>query len=41
MSYHLTAFELINQLFYINFPSLECKIFRKDLKSTLPLSVAL
>ena len=40
MSYHLTAFELTNQLLYRNFPSLECKIFQKDLKSTLPLSVA-
>ena len=41
MSYDLTAFELINQLLYINFPSLERKIFQKDLKSTLPSSVAL
>ena len=41
MSYHLIAFELINQLLYINFPSLERKIFLKDLKSTLPSSVAL
>ena len=41
MSYHLTAFELTNQLLYTNFPSLERKIFQKDLKSTLPSSVAL
>ena len=41
MSYHLTSFELTNQLLYINFPSLELKIFQKDLKSTLPSSVAL
>ena len=41
ISYHLTAFELINQLLYINFPSLERKSFLKDLKSTLPSSVAL
>ena len=41
MSYHLIASELINQPLYINFPSLECKIFLKDLKSTLPSSVAL
>ena len=41
MSYHLTAFELINQPLYINFPSLERKIFLKDLKSMLPSSVAL
>ena len=27
MSYHLTAFELTSQLLYMNFPSLECKIF--------------
>ena len=40
MSYHLTAFELTNQLLYINFPSLERKIFQKDLKFTLPSSVA-
>ena len=40
MSYHLIAFDLINQL-YINFPSLQRKIFLKDLKSTLPLFVAL
>ena len=31
-SYHLTAFELINQLPYINFPSSECRFFYKDLK---------
>ena len=41
MSYHLIAFELTNQLLYINCPSLERKIFQKDLKSTLPLFVAL
>ena len=41
MSYHLIAFEVINQLLYINFPSLERKTFLKDLKSTLPSSVAL
>ena len=41
MSYHLTVFEPINQLLFINFPSLEHKIFLKDLKSTLPASVAL
>ena len=40
-SYHLTAFELINQLPYINFPSFECGFFKKDLKSTLSSSVAL
>ena len=27
MSYHLTAFELTNQLLYMNFPSLERNIF--------------
>ena len=41
MSYHLTAFELTNQLLYMNFPSLERKSFQKNLKSTLPSSVAL
>ena len=41
MSYHLTAFELTNQLLYMNFPSLERKMFQKDLKSTLPSSAAL
>ena len=43
MSYHLTAFELINQyqLHYITFLSLQRKIFQKDLKSTLASSVAL
>ena len=41
MSYHLTAFELTNQLLYMNFPSLERQIFLKDLMSTLPSSVAL
>ena len=39
MSYHFIALELINQLLYINFPSLEREIFLKDLKSTLPSSV--
>ena len=33
MSYYLTAFELTNQLLYMNFPSLEHKIFQRDLKS--------
>ena len=40
-SYYLTAFELINQLPYINFLTLECRFFQKDLKSTLSSSVAL
>ena len=40
-SYHLTVFELINQLPYINFPSFECRFFKKDLNSTLSSSVAL
>ena len=40
MSY-VTVFEPISQLLFINFPSLEHKIFLKDLKSTLPASVAL
>ena len=40
MSYHLTSFELINQLLYINFRNLERKIFLKDLKSTLRSPVA-
>ena len=40
-SYHFKAFQLINQLLCINFQSLKCKIFLKDLKSTLPSSVAL
>ena len=40
-SYHLTAFELMNQLLYINFLSLERNFFLKDLKYTMPLSVAL
>ena len=39
--YDLTAFELINQLPYSNFPSFECRFFKKDLKSTLSSSVAL
>ena len=41
MSCYSTAFELINQLLYINFLSLERKFFLKDIKSTLPPSVAL
>ena len=32
LSYHLTAFELTYQLLYMNFLSLERKIFQKDLK---------
>ena len=40
-SYHLTDSKLINQLPYINFPSFECRFFKKDLKSTLSWSVAL
>ena len=36
MSYYLIVFELMNQLLYLNFPSLECKIFQTDHKSTLP-----
>ena len=40
-SYHLKAFELVNSLLYIYFPSFEYRIFSKDLKSTLLLSVAL
>ena len=40
-SYHLIAFELLNPLFYIDFPGFEYRIFLKDLKSTLPWSVAL
>ena len=39
-SYHSTAFELINPLLLI-IPSFEYDIFLKDLKSTLPSSVAL
>ena len=41
MSYHLTAFELTNQLLYMNFPSLERKMFQKNLNSMLPSCVAL
>ena len=37
----VTAFELTNQLLYLNFPCLERKIFQTDHKSTLPSSVAL
>ena len=37
-SYHLIAFELVNPLLYIY---LECRIFWKDLESTLLSSVAL
>ena len=40
-SYHLIAFEQINPLLYFYFPNFECRIFWKDLKSTLPSSVAL
>ena len=40
-SYHLTAFELINPLVSINFSSFKCKIFLKDLKSSLTSSVML
>ena len=41
MSCHLTAFELINQLLFMNFPSLERDIFQKDLKSRLQSSAVL
>ena len=41
MSHHIAAFEQINQSRYVNFPCLERKIFLKDLKHTLPSSVAL
>ena len=41
MSYHLAAFELINQSLYINFAILERNIFLKDPKFTLRSSVAL
>ena len=41
MSYHLTAFELTNQVLHTNFPSIKRKFFQKNLKSTLPSSVAL
>ena len=41
-SYHLTAFELINPLLYVNFQNFECTIFFfKDLKFVLSSSVAL
>ena len=40
-SYHLKAFEQVNPLLYFYFYSFECRIFLKDLKSTLPSSVAL
>ena len=40
-SYHLTSFQLTNQLLYMNFPSLECKISQKNLKSPLVSSVGL
>ena len=40
-SYHLIAFELVNPLLYFYFSSFECIMFWKDLKSTLPSSVAL
>ena len=35
LSYNLTAFELINQLLYINFQNLDHTIFQKYLKSIL------
>ena len=31
MSYHLTAFEVTDQLLYMNFPILERKIFQKKM----------
>ena len=40
-SYHLIAFDPVSPLLYIYFPNLEYRIFLKDLKSTLPSSVAL
>ena len=40
-SHHLIAFELVNPLLYIYFPSFEYRSFLKDLKSTLPSSVVL
>ena len=40
-SYHLIAFEQVNPLLYIYFPSFEYGTFLKDLKSTLPSSVEL
>ena len=40
-SCHLIAFEQVNPVLYIYFPSLEYGNFLKDLKSTLQSSVAL
>ena len=40
-SHNLIAFELVNPLLYIYFPSFECRSFLKDLKSTFPSSVVL
>ena len=40
-SYHLISSEPVNTLLYIYLPSFECSMFWKDLKSTLPLPVAL
>ena len=40
-SYHLIAFELVNPLLCIIFQALNIEFFLKDLKSTLPSSVAL
>ena len=40
-SYDLIAFEQVNLLLYFYFYSFECRFFLKDLKSTLPSSVAL
>ena len=39
-SHDLIAFELINPLLYINFPSFDRKFFLEDLKYTLLSSVA-
>ena len=41
MSYYVTAFELTDQLLYLNSPSLEHKIFQTDHKSMLLSSVVL
>ena len=35
MSYHLKTFEITNQLVFMNYPSLERKIFQKNLTSRL------
>ena len=40
-SHHLIAFELVNPLLYIYLPSFECRIFWKDVRSTLLSSVLL